>query len=291
MKQGAYKLSMQDYQKDPAPAPSLSSGMAKKLVSQSPLHARIAHPRLNPAWRSEESTEYDLGSCSHAVLLEGEGAIAAIEADDWRTKAAKEAREAARAQGQIPILARKLPDVRAMADTARAALAACEIPIDLTTGVAEQVLIWQEKNGIWCRCRPDWRRPGLILDYKSTAGSAEPSAWIRNQMVPLGFDIQSVHYMRGDKAVFGAPTQFIFLVQENYPPYECSFVGMSPGMIEIAQRKWDIASTIWQRCLEADKWPGYVKTIAYAEPSAWQIDEDEERRLTFDEIIDRASAL
>jgi hypothetical protein len=284
MKPGVYQQTMQEYQADKlAPEPSLSSHIANILLTQSPRHAWFAHPRLNPNYKSEESTDFDLGACAHAVLLEGEGAVAAVEAKDWRTKEAQQTREALREQGKIPVLAHKLVAIRSMADAARAALAACELgPIDLTSGKAEEVHIWQE-DGVWCRARLDWRRPGLTLDYKSTAGSASPSAWIRNQMVPMGFDVQAVHYGRAthDK-------QFVFLVQENYPPYECSFVGLSPAMIDVAQRKWDLALALWKRCLQTGKWPGYPLHIAYAEPTAWQIDEDEERRLTFDEIIELA---
>lgn len=178
-----------------------------------------------------------------------------------------------------------------MADAARAALLACELgPIDLTSGKAEEVLLWQD-DGVWCRARPDWRRPGLMLDYKSTAGSAEPSAWIRNQMIPMGFDAQAIHYGRGEKATSGSSSQFLFLVQENYEPYECSFVGLSPATIEVAQRKWELALGIWKSCMQRGKWPGYSMQVAYAEPTAWQLDQDEERRLTFDEIIDRALAI
>lgn len=288
VKAGVYTMSMQDYQRDPCAAPSLSSHVANILNTQSPRHAWFAHPLLNPNHQSEESTDFDLGACAHAVLLEGEGGIYPIEAPDWRKKEAKEARDQARAQGKIPILAHKLTAIRAMADAARAALIDCELgPIDLGTGTAEQVLIWQEGEA-WCRARPDWLRLDrkLVIDYKSTGGSAEPAAWIRNQMAPIGYDVQAVHYLRGNAATGGAKTaNWIFLVQENYAPYECSFVALSPAIMEIAQRKWEYALALWKLCLKSGKWGGYSKRINYAEPSSWQMAEDDERRLSFDEKI------
>ena len=183
-----------------------------------------------------------------------------------------------------------------MADAARAALLACELgPIDLTAGKAEQTLIWQESD-VWCRARPDWMRADrkLILDYKSTAGSAEPSAWIRNQMVPMGFDVQAVHYMQGRAHIDGIALpsprgRWLFLVQENYPPYECSFVGLSPATLEIAQRKWEFALALWQSCIKNDRWSGYPRQIAYAEPTTWQLADAEELALSFDEMLERAS--
>jgi hypothetical protein len=291
-KPGVYELSMESYQRDPCPEPSLSSGIAHRLVTQSPLHAWHAHPRLNPSYEFEEATAFDLGSCSHALLLEGEESIQVIEADDWRTKAAKEARAKARFEGKIPVLAAKMEACRAMASIARKALADCQDgAIDLGKGKAERVLAWREA-GIWCRARPDWMGDGrsMLLDYKSTAGSAEPNAWIRNQMGPMGYDLQAVHYLRGNGETGGERlAEFVFLVQENYPPYACSFVGIAPAMLEIAQRKRDLAVAIWQACIKRNQWHGYPPQIAYAEPSTWQLADDEDRRLTFDEKLDCAT--
>lgn len=280
MDAGVHKISAEEYHRDPAPAPSLSAGVAHRILTQCSKHAWFAHPRLNPEYQSEDKTEYDLGACSHAVLLEGEGGIEAINASDWRKAEAKEARAQARQRGQIPVLAHKMPEIRAMAAAARLALAECDLgAIDLSTGVAERTLIWQE-GPVWCRARPDWMSAdrSLLIDYKSTAGSANPAAWIRNQMVPLGFDMQSVHYRRGNFKTGGKEhAQWLFLVQENYPPFECSFIGLAPGMEEIAERKWHEARGLWQNCMATGKWMGYPRRVAYAEPMPWQIAEHEER--------------
>lgn len=283
---GMHQMSMAEYQADPAPAPSLSAGIIHRLVAQTPLHAWMAHPKLNKDYKPEEDDKFDLGSCAHAVLLEGEGAIYAIEAPDWRTKAAKEARDLARSQGKIPVLAHKLVAIREMAGVAREALKdVAEIgPIDLSTGKAEHVLIWQE-GGIWCRARPDWIG-GVMLDYKSTDGSAAAAAWCRNQLMKLGFDTQAVHYSRGYRAITGTRLPFIFMVQENQPPYECSFVGLSNAVLEIAERKWDFALALWAKCMATNKWRGYPRRVEMAEPMAWDIDQDEERRLTFEERLE-----
>lgn len=288
MKAGVYTMSMQEYQRDPAPEPSLSSGVANILLSQSPRHAWFAHPRLNPDYQSEDNTDFDLGACSHAVLLEGESSVEAIDAKDWRTNAAKDAREQARARGQIPVLAHKMADIRAMADAARLALKECELgALDLASGAAEQVILWQ-RGAVWCRARPDWMRADrkLLIDYKSTSGSAEPSSWIRTQMVPMGYDLQAVHYLRGNAATGGSEhADWIFLVQENYPPFECSFVGLSPEMLDLAERKWQFAMALWESCTRKNEWHGYPRRVAYAEPMPWQIADAEARGMS---IEDRA---
>ena len=70
-----------DYHADVgSPVPSLSSSIANVLISRSPLHAWMAHPRLNPDWRPEPwNKRLDFGTFAHKLLLEGnEDAIAVI---------------------------------------------------------------------------------------------------------------------------------------------------------------------------------------------------------------------
>lgn len=299
MTPGVHEMSMEQYHADPCPVASLSSGIAHRIITQSPLHAWFSHPKLNPRHESEEATTFDLGACAHAVLLEGEGAIAAIDPneypgkkggipDGWTNQAIRDARDKARAEGKIPVLKDKLAEIRTMSGVARKALAGCKgLKIELDSGMAERVLIWQEGD-VWCRARPDWMSADrqVMLDYKSTAGSAEPSSWIR-LMVSMGCDIQSIHYQRGN-AMTGGPKlpTWVFLVQENYAPYACSFVSLDPAMHEIAKGKWEYGLSLWGHCMQRNQWNGYSSQIAYAEPTPWQLADDESRRNRVDQAID-----
>ncbi|MEX1216501.1 PD-(D/E)XK nuclease-like domain-containing protein, partial [Saccharospirillum sp.] len=288
---------MAEYLADPCPEPSLTSGIAHRLITQSALHAWHAHPRLNPDYRPEQDDVLDAGSLAHALLLEGEAGLAIIEADDWRTKAAKEAREAAHEAGLIPVLARKLEPARRMAEIARAALANCgDLPMPLAAFDAEVTLQWLEPVGIWCRARADLMRKDrrVIVDYKTTGGSASPDAWIRNQMIPLGYDLQAAFYQHGNARTAGPElAQFIFCVQENYPPYAVSFVGLAPAMWDIAERKRDYAVQLWASCMKSKKWPCYPNRIAYSEPMLYQLAQAEayttQARDGIDEMLERAT--
>src|ERR1700677_1036911 len=96
LEQGIFNLSAEAYHADPCPTASLSSSIAGILLDQSPSHAWLAHPRLNPNYvRESADSRFDLGSAAHMMLLEQrEDRIVRVSADDWRTKAAKEARAA-----------------------------------------------------------------------------------------------------------------------------------------------------------------------------------------------------
>jgi hypothetical protein len=99
--------------------PSLSKSIIADLINKSPAHAREAHPRLNPNFSRDDDPKYDLGNVAHQLFLEGIDAVAVCPFDDWRTKAAKEAREAARADGRIPMLAAQYDECLAMVEAIR----------------------------------------------------------------------------------------------------------------------------------------------------------------------------
>lgn len=269
---GIYTMDMAAYQSDPVIVPSLSSGIAKLLVTRSPLHAWTAHPRLNPNYQSEESSKFDLGSAAHALLLEGEDRMCVVDAADWRSKAAKDARDQARADGKYPMLAHQVPAVYAMREAATAAIAANPDLSGMTLGLgnAEQVIVWQEGSA-WCRIRPDWLSDDRLLQihYKTTDASARPDQWIRT-MMGMSADIEIAMYARGNRATGGPErAQSVFLVQEVSEPYACSFPALDPAFLALATEKFDAAVKLWGDCLATGNWPGYPKRTCWLEPPAW----------------------
>lgn len=271
---GIYEIDEVAYHSDPCEVASLSASIAKVMLNQSPRHAWIAHPKLNPNYQPEESSRFDLGSIAHQLFLEGSDAkICVVEADDWRTKVAKEQRDQARESGLLPILKKQEYHVRKMADAAHAFLAGSELKDVMSDGKAEQSLAWQENNGIWCRSRLDWltNDRNIILDLKTT-DNAEPDTWGR-RMVNMDYHLQAAFYMRGVQFLTGASPTFVFLVQELEAPYACSLVGLSNSMIEIAHARVDRAIDQWKFCLERNEWPGYPNQICYIEPSSYVLNQ------------------
>ena len=279
-KPGVYEISANEYHSDPVVVPSLSSSLARALIANSPLHCWFESPRLNPNFQREEEEKFDLGTAAHALLLEGESGVQVIDAPDWRTKAAREARDAARAAGKLPLLAARWADVLAMVKSAREQLDAHTEADDMfTEGKAEQTLIWQEDTrdgAIYCRARLDFLHDDhlLIDDYKTTGACANPEAWTRG-LFNSGFDIQAAFYLRGVRAIFGTPvigtrSFFGFAVQENYPPYALSVISLAPDALVIAEKKVLYAIDQWAKCLRANHWPGYPARICYAGLPPWE---------------------
>lgn len=275
---GIYDLTAAEYHSDPCPQPSLSSSIAKTLIDQSPLHAWHQHPRLNPKFEPEQDSRFDLGSAAHMVLLERRSdGIAIVVADDWRTKAAREQRDAARAEGKFPILERHYSLVDSMVRVAIQFLETTELAGILELGFAERAVVWQE-NDVWCRCRPDLLSEDhrIVLDYKTTECASHES--FTRQIGRMGYDLQAEFYVRGINATTGIEPTFVFLAQEITPPFACSLVALSNAYRAVGQSKVARALALWEQCTKTNAWPAYSARIAYAEPAPWQMIEMDEPR-------------
>jgi hypothetical protein len=265
---GIYDIAAAAYHADPCPEPSLSSSIAKVLCLSSAAHAWQDHPRLNPTPTEDNAEHFDIGTAAHALLLEGSTAIAVVDAPDWRTKLAKEARAAAYAAGQTPLLAHTWTAVQAMADAARAQLARHTDggAAMFTMGASERTIVWKEDD-VWCRARLDYLRSTLagpsIDDYKTTGVSAEPDEWCRKLFYD-GRDIQPAWYLRGLRAITGEEGTFRFCVQETYPPYALSVIALGPAALMLAEKKCLYALELWRESRQRNEWIGYPRRTCYA---------------------------
>ena len=255
---------------------AFSSGLARTLLTDSarPVWTKCAW--LNPAFVEEESETFDLGDASHAYVLEGQDAFAIIDAPDWRTKAAREARDDARARGKTPLLAHRWADVQGMASVLRAQLAGHPDPVPLTDGVPEHVIQWTD-GGVACKARLDWWRHDqrAVDDLKTTSATANPLVWSR-VLFNSGYDVQAAFYLRGIKRVYGVEPEFRFVVVETTPPYGASVIALDPEALALADLKVRRAIDQWGECLAKNEWPGYPLRTCYAELPAYELAKWEE---------------
>jgi hypothetical protein len=278
---GFYSISADEYHADPCEIPSLSSGILETLLFRSPLHARQKHPRLNPAFVSEEKKCFDLGRAAHGIFLEDdEESLVVIDAPAYNRKMSdgrnsSDVRDEAYAAGKTPLLRAQYEEVRAMVDAGRAQLRefeGCEHVFDPAHGQAEQTMIWEE-DGFFFRCRPDWLQDDLqaVYDLKTTGRTAEPHTWARTGLWPHN-GVQAAFYLRGLRAlgIASEATAFRFVAIETASPYAISIVEMTPAALDLAERQVSRAVDLWKRCLANDEWPGYPRQIFYADAPAWE---------------------
>ena len=264
-----------EYFADPCPMPSLSQSIARVLVTESPRHAWLRHPRLGK--QPEEATAaLDDGSILHKLLLGKGASVEIIAADSYRGKAAQELRDAATAAGRIPILAARYTELAKAAQLLRQQSAALGFAL---TGQSEVALEWSEGDDdpVLCRGRLDhvFLDRGIIYDVKKTR-SANPF-YLRRKFVELGYDIQYAAYTRALAKLtpeFEGRVDFVFLFMEIEPPYSVVPVRPDGAFREIGSMRWQRAVEIWRKCLAADAWPSYCDSAITLDAPVWVINQE-----------------
>lgn len=270
---GFVDIGADQYHADPSASPSLSSSVIKILCDSSPAHAFAAHPKLNPDYARKEEARFDIGNAAHALLLQGVHVAHIVHRDDWRTAAAQEEREMARAHGQVPLLKKDFDDVIRMCDAVAVQIEKVDAsPVPLTGGKPEQTLLWED-DGVACRARFDWVHDDLsaVDDLKTTSRSANPLAWSRGPLFSSGCDTQAAFYLRGLRIALGVTdVEWRWIVVETAAPYALSVISPGPDVLELAEHKIDYAFAKWKACLASGEWPAYPLRVAYAQAPSWE---------------------
>jgi len=262
------------YHGDPVPGGSLSASGAKLLLPPScPARYWYDHCHGEPPKRC-----FEFGTAAHQMILGAGPQIALVAAPDWRTKAARDARDEARRGGQVPLLPSEFSQVQAMADAIRRHPLAAGL-LNPEYGDPEQSLFWTDiETGIWRRARLDWLprpRDGrrlIITDYKTCDKADEAS--VRRVIANYGYYISAAQYTDGVRAVgVDDDPAFLFIFQEKTPPYLVNVVGLEDEALAAGRERMQDACEIWRDCTKSGTWPGYEARaedgIAYISLPAW----------------------
>jgi hypothetical protein len=280
-------LSMENY----LAAQALSASVLKAINAECPRKA-WAQSWLNPEFAPDYNQATDRGTIAHALLLEGDDSILAIIdpndhpaektgsiPDGWTNKSIRAARDAARVEGKIPVLKSDGEAIVQMVDAAREFILSLEHDEPAIfdafgpTGASEETIIWMDGHTP-CKLRADRRSIdwSVVVDYKTTARSVEPGSWGRTQLVGMDYYISAAWYRRGIKAATGVKRcDYLFLAQEDEPPYLCSLIGVNPELIEIGDKMVENALALWQHCVAVGRWPAYPTRACYPDTPAYLI--------------------
>lgn len=277
---------MDDYRADPCPAPSLNASVARLVIGRSLAHAKAAHPRLAEAWCDDSddsddddadekriTTAMDVGSAAHALSFGVGSEIALIHAKNWKKKEDQLARKAAREAGEIPLLPKDYRRAKAMAEISRPIITA------LLGGsvVAEAMLVWQERGGLWRRGLIDRMSADarVVIDYKTTELDVSP-AMAKARVFSAEHHFQEAFYRRGldtlDPAGRGR-RRFCFLYHEQKPPFTLCLVETDEAGRTWGEEQVEGACNLWDRALVTEEWPGYPLGPHIATPPSWLLDQ------------------
>lgn len=266
---GVYEIPAAAYHRDPVEGGSLSSSGARLLLE---LPARF---RYRQEHGEEHSDTFDVGNAAHKLVLGVGREIVVVDADNWTTKAAREAKAQAYAEGKTPLLPKVYEQVVAMADRLREHELAMALLDPSGGGKAEQTLVWvDEQSGVWCRAMLDWLPPvpesgRLILsDYKTTTDAS--GVEFGKSVANYGYHVQHAHNVAGAEALFpGVDVAFVFIAQEKSPPYFVNVVEIEWHAQRIGEVRRRRALEIYRRCRETGEWPGYGPDVERVSLPRW----------------------
>ena len=209
--------------------------------------------------------EFDFGTVAHQLLL-GKGAeIVEIDAPDFRSKAAREARDKAREHGQVPILSHELATAHEMVKTVLAHPVAGEF-FNIFDGVAEaSIYATDPETGVRLRCRPDWIYRDddgrtVIVDYKTSA-TASPDLLV-SRFHRFGYHMQAAWYkMVTELAGVAENPRFLFVTQMKEPPYLVTVVELDALAEAEGRRANREAIDLYATCCDTGEWPGFGNGI------------------------------
>jgi hypothetical protein len=262
-------LSADDYHADKT---SISSSGLRALLNPG-CPAQFKYDRDNPP---APKREFDLGHAAHKLVL-GEGEeLEPLNFDNYLTKAAKQARDEARAAGAVPLLAHEWEQVQAMAAAIRRHKDAGPL-FAPGMGIPERSIYWTDPaTGVRCRVRPDWLiiRPEItvIVDLKTTT-DASPDACSK-AIEAHSYHQQGALYIDGVQAAGLAPegARFFFAFVSKKPPYLITVRELKDQDQDIGRGRNEEALRRYAECVATDEWPdwtGPVDTIPQIGMPSW----------------------
>lgn len=209
----------------------------------------------------EHKPQFDVGKAFHREVLGDGPDLHVYDGDSWRSKEARDFRDAAYAQGHVPLLASEAVSVAAMAAAVHAHDTA---PLLFTGGASEVSAFWiDEATGVKCKARFDYLpepQPGrrLIVPDLKSAVSADPAEFSR-AAARYGYLLQQEHYTSALRhlGVSDDPA-FLFVVVEKDEPHLVN-VGQFADEDDrrLSAAALDKALRLYHDCLAADNWPGW----------------------------------
>lgn len=256
---------------------SLSVSGAKKLLPPScPAKFKAARDA-----GEEHSDAFDFGKCAHKLILGKGTEIAVAPFEDWRTKAAREFKAEAHAEGKSPILALDYAKAKALADSVAAHPLASVL---FSGGEAEVSAFWTDpETGVECRARFDYLPEvvdgkRLVVPDLKTAFSAHPVEFGR-AAAKFHYAMQDAWYTDACRAVGLDPDPaFVFVTVEKEAPYIVTVGQLRSEDKRLGRGLNDKARRIYRECVRTGQWPTYASPNEVAEIRlpAWHINEYEE---------------
>lgn len=255
---GIYDWSAEEYHADPVRpwGGSASSSTLRHILGPDGSPARVQWERDHPP----VSDAMDEGSVAHRFVLGKGDRVVVVDATDWRTRAAQQARDDARAAGATPVLRKAFARARRMSHAVLRHPTAGPL-FDGRHGVPERSVLWIDHvTGAWCRAMldvfPHLDRPGrqpIGVDLKTTSSDLDDRS-LQRTIARYRYDQQAAWYLQGLASLGVVDADLLFVFVQVRPPHEVRVVSLAewlPAAHDLNRR----ALQVWDRCRDLDVWP------------------------------------
>lgn len=244
--------------------PALSASAINNFIGDrgSPAHFWRSTP-LNPNREKVEDTPaLVIGKAAHCLLLEGEEVFNsqfAIAPDAKRTTKAVKAEYADfinENDGKSILTNDMVKNVYSMVNAVKSNEVANKL---LRNGEAEGDVFF-EMYGMPCKSKIDYRREGLLIDYKTTLASSIEA--FKRSSVKYGYHRQVAFYMDAYKAKYGEyPKGFVFLLQNKEIHNGVGFCSLDEEAVDTGRYENEIAANAIKRRLDENDWDMFEQKI------------------------------
>jgi hypothetical protein len=248
---------------------ALSASGAWTLIQECPAQYWFESP-WNPDFAPKNSLVFDIGTATHLAVLEPDQLgrrVACIDAKDYKTRLAQEARDWAYASGLVPLLPQHVDLVRHLS----AALRADPWAADLLEGCEPELSVfWNADIGVPCKARPDFvTRDRAVLGDIKTCPTANPRAFQRTAF-NSGYFLRAAWYIDGYEQATGSTVHdYWFVIVGKEPPYLVSTLRLGPRAIEWGRMTVRRALAIFRKCSQTGHWPTYCLEPSTLELPTW----------------------
>lgn len=230
--------------------------------------------RILDTGRDAPTAAMSRGSAMHDAVLRG-ARLDIVEADNYRTKVAREQRDAILESGGSPVLRREADQILACVEHIRACIAEyCGVPWAQIE--CERTHVWTSPDGIECAGTPDARAPGITLDLKLTSHGMSPHEWDGIVYREL-YDVQAAAYLEQLRASGedGRHHHVMCLIEADSEQPLARFYPLGEAYLETGARRWARAKRIWAECLRTGQWPWWPSRPLT--PPTWAIKQEAEQ--------------
>ena len=239
----------------------LRATLVKKLDTLAPGIARL---------HTHSSSAMNLGTILHDCLPScvGQGKYAVVE--DARTKAGKEAKADAEAQG-MPVVNRATADrLEGMLSAVAAHPWFQGIVKDHHETLVREQSVFATICDVRCKARIDAAYPSgpnwVLIDWK-TCADASPHGFAR-AAAKYSYPLQQVHYSRVWNAAVGNIEQFLFAAIQSAPPYYMAVYELKRDWVSKAQQRHSEILGQYSRLedIAPHNWPAYNDVMLLGNP-------------------------